>query len=58
MKILYMASIYGLIIETKKQFKKNYSNFYEKTLQNDFEKNYNGFYGKTAAKTILQLFLR
>jgi hypothetical protein len=34
MKILYMASIYGLVTEIKKY----YSGFYEKPLQNNFEK--------------------
>jgi hypothetical protein len=41
MKILYMASIYGLVTEIKKIQKKNYSGFYE----------------KTAAKPFLQQFL-
>jgi hypothetical protein len=51
-----MASIYGLVTETKK----NYSGFYEKSLQYKLKKKtiYGGFYGKTAAKTILQRFLR
>jgi hypothetical protein len=31
MKILYMASIYGLVTEIKRTIKKNYSGFYEET---------------------------
>jgi hypothetical protein len=49
MKILYMASIYGLVRE-----KKNYSGLYEKTAAKQLKKIYSGFYEKTIAKTILQ----
>jgi hypothetical protein len=40
MKILYIASIYGLVTETKK----NYSGFYEKPLQNNFEKKFTAIF--------------
>jgi hypothetical protein len=40
MKILYMASIYGLVTEIKRIIKKkNYSGFYEETAAKEFKKN-------------------
>jgi hypothetical protein len=62
MKILYMASIYGLVTEIKRNnLKKNSFTavFTKKPLQMNFKKKiYSGFYEKTAAKIILQRFLR
>jgi hypothetical protein len=42
MKILYMASIYGLVTEIKRTIQKNYfySGFYEETAAKQFKKKY------------------
>jgi hypothetical protein len=44
MKILYMASIYGLVTEIKRTIKKKiYSGFCEETAAKQFKKNYSNF---------------
>jgi hypothetical protein len=45
MKILYMASIYGLVTETKKQFKKKITAVFTKNrCKMILKKKYNGFF--------------
>jgi hypothetical protein len=57
MKILYMASIYGLVKETRKQLKKKFTVVFTKNrCKTILKKNYCGFYGKPAAKTILYFY--